>query len=702
LVIVVLSYYAMLIFRYEGYLPEGLEFGSYRLSFFLGAAVIVHLAFNSFLHVYSIVNRYVGLQQALWIVKATVASVAVLLLLDLFWPRSGSMRLVPLSVVLVGGALAGAIMIAFRFYSRAFQTLSLSPVHHGRRVLIVGAGSAGATIAEQIAESPALGLTVVGLVDDNPRLHKMRIHQYPVLGTIADAPRVAEENAVEEFLIAIPSADPKQMERIYSILRQADRPIKVLPAMTAIFEGRVSMADVREIQYEDFLGRLPVETDLGAVAGYLRDRRVLVTGAAGSIGSELCRQISSFEPESLIMVDRNESGLYDLHEWFRARGFSRYTLVATHIQQRGKMARILREHRPHVVFHAAAFKHVPLMEHFPDEAVLNNVRGTLVVAQEAGAAGVERFINISTDKAADPISAMGASKAVAELVVRDVGEEFPATRYCSVRFGNVLGSRGSVIPVFQKQIEAGGPVTVTHRDMTRYFMSISEAVQLVLQAASMADEPEVHGGVFVLNMGEPVKIIDLAAKMIEFATDGGAPPIDIVFTGLRPGERMHELLVGSLEQATPTPHPMIMLVSPVWGSDDGGSGGGPGGGGPGGDGPGGGHTQKDFRQKLRALIALARRHADREEIAQAFGAILPTYQPFSLEESAAFPVGGNGHAEAAHAPAGADATRGADADPSADWAAGTGAAAGTDATPAAGSAGERSPRVGFEDIEGFE
>jgi FlaA1/EpsC-like NDP-sugar epimerase len=626
LVIVVIAYYLMLVFRYQGHLPQGLGFGSYRLSVFLATAVVVHLSFNALFHVYSIVHRYVGLPQALWIVKATAASVALLLVLDLLW-RIGHLRLVPLSVVLVGGAMAGGFMLAFRFYSRIFQTLSLSPVHTGKRVLIVGAGSAAEMLVRQIDKTPALDIRIVGLVDDDPRLHGMRIHQYPIIGTIADTPRLAQKDEIEEFLIAIPSADSKQMERIYSILRQTNLSIKTVPAAAALVEGQVSLADVRELRYEDLLGRAPVETDMAAIAGYLRGRRVLVTGAAGSIGSELCRQIASFEPESLILVDRNESGLYDLHEWFRARRFSGYSLVTTHVQQRGKMRQIFREHRPHVVFHAAAFKHVPLMEHCPDEAVLNNVHATLIVAQEAAAAGVERFINISTDKAADPIGAMGASKAVAELVVRDVGQDHQATRFCSVRFGNVLGSRGSVIPVFQRQIEAGGPVTVTHEDMTRYFMSIQEAVQLVLQAASMADEPGVHGGVFVLNMGEPVKIVDLAAKMIQFASHDGSPPIEIVFTGLRPGERMHELLVGSLEHATPTPHPMVMLVSPVWGS-----------------GSNGGHTQRDFREKVKALIALGRRHAEREEIMQAFQGLLPTYQPFALEDSALFPVGGIGRA----------------------------------------------------------
>ena len=297
----------------------------------------------------------------------------------------------------------------------------------------------------------------------------------------------------------------------------------------------------------------------------------------------------------------------------RIRGFNGHVLCATHIQQRLKMRAIFAEHRPHVVFHAAAFKHVPLMESAPDEAVVNNVGGTLVVAEEAAAAGVERFVNISTDKAADPISAMGASKAMAELVVRDVGRRHPDSRFCSVRFGNVLGSRGSVVPIFRKQIDGGGPVTVTHPEMTRYFMSISEAVQLVLQAASMTGDSASEAGIFILNMGEPVRIIDVAHKMISFAKNGHSSDIEIVYTGLRPGERMHERLVGSREQSGPTAHPLIDALQPAPDST--------------GD-VAPGHA--DFRNRVESLLAVGDAHADREAVIGHMRSFLPTYEPFSL------------------------------------------------------------------------
>jgi FlaA1/EpsC-like NDP-sugar epimerase len=641
LVIVVLAYYLILAFRFQGSIPGSMHFGSLNLAIFLSAAIVLHICLNAVFHVYSIVNRYVGLHQATWIAKAGMLSICVLLLLDLVWP-TGQGRLVPLSVVLVGGSAASAAMIALRFYGRVFQALSLSPVTSARRVLIVGAGEAADMLVRQIDHTPALGIKIAGLVDDDPRLHGMRIQSYRVLGEVGDAPRLARENGATEFFIAIPSIDSQQLERIYRLLKPADLPIKTLPPLSELIEGQATVGDVRELQVEDLLGRQPVEIDLAAIAGYLKGRRVLVTGGAGSIGSELCRQIAGFQPECLIAVDRNESGLYDLHEELRARGFGDHVLCATHIQQRLKMRAVFAEHRPHVVFHSAAFKHVPLMESAPDEAVLNNVGGTLVVAEEAARAGVERFVNISTDKAADPISAMGASKALAEVVLRDLSRRYPDTQFCSVRFGNVLGSRGSVVPIFQRPIAIGGPVTVTHPEMTRYFMSVAEAVQLVLQAASMAGDSSYQCGVFILSMGEPVKILDVARKMISFSGSGKASSVEIVFTGLRPGERMHEMLVGSQERSVPTDHPLVAVLQPAPES-------------PGDSGPG----HDDFRTRLELLLALGDTHADRGVIIESLRSFLPTYQPFSLVDGAGGPfVGGRRRAPQGEEAAGAEEAAG--------------------------------------------
>ena len=624
LIIVFFAYYLIVVFRYEGSIPEKTSLGSPDFSIFIIAAIVLHLGFNAVFHVYSIVTRYVGLSQAKWIVNATVASIVTLVVVDLVVPASSG-RLVPLTVVVVGGCATGVAMTAVRFYSRVFQTRSLKPVS-ATRILLVGAGNAADVLIRQIEQNPSLKLKIIGAVDDDPTLHGMRIHDYPILGSIADAPKFAADRDAEEFFIAIPSASSEQMEQIYQKLKPAGLPIKTLPPLSELMHGSVDVADVHELNIDDLLGRSPVQTDLGAIAGYLKDRRVLVTGAAGSIGSELCRQIARFHPQCLIMVDRNESGLYELHEELRSGEFRCYSLVPTHIQQRLKMRLVFEEHRPEVVFHAAAFKHVPLMEAYPDEAVLNNVVGTQIVAQEAGAAGVKRFVNISTDKAADPVSAMGASKAVAELVVRDTAQDYPNTRFCSVRFGNVLGSRGSVIPIFQSQIAAGGPLTVTHPDMTRYVMSIPEAVQLVMQAASLLDGAD-NDGVFILDMGEPVRILDIAKKMIMLTANGDSPHIDITFTGLRPGEKMNELLVGRQEHAVPTSHSMVTLVRPASNGE-----------GSPAEGP---DARADFRGKLASLVELAQHHADRESVIAGFRSILPTYEPFTFHEASYFPVNGS-------------------------------------------------------------
>ncbi|MGI5939419.1 MAG: polysaccharide biosynthesis protein [Thermoleophilia bacterium] len=625
LVLVFLAYYLILLFYSQGAPSLGMYVDSTHFIIFMVAAIVLHLCLNAVFRVYSIVNRYVGLPQAVWIVRATIVSVILLLLLDAAW-LSGGQRLVPPSVVLVGGAAAGAAMLAVRFYSRVFQTRSLKQISDGKRVVLVGAGEAANILARQVDGTSEAGVTIVGLLDDNPQLRGMRISKHPVLGAIADASQVAEEYDVEEFIITIPSADAAQMENIYARLKKTQLPVRTLPPVSDLVGGRVSMADVRELKIEDILGRSPVQTDLAAIAGYLKGRRVLVTGAAGSIGSELCRQIASFAPENLILVDRDESGLYALHEELRACGFIDYEVVTTHIQHMEKLQLVFQEHRPHVVFHAAAFKHVPFMEICPDEAVFNNVLGTLAVAQASAVVGVERLVNISTDKAVDPISIMGASKRVAEMVVQHVGRENPDCHFSSVRFGNVLGSRGSMLPIFQKQIANGGPVTVTDKNMTRYFMSISEAVQLVLQAAALSTHSDSRDGVFVLEMGEPVSILEIAKKMIHFVANGRSSDIEIQFTGLRPGERLEERLVGLHEHVVPTSHPMIDFVRSVSDSD-----------GDVGCTDREGLAAEDFFVKLERLVELARSNPDRDTMVAAFQTLVPTYVPFELHDTGIFP-----------------------------------------------------------------
>jgi len=649
--IVVFAYYMALQFRFAGGIPAYLHLHSRNFLLFIVLAAAAHLYANWSAAVYTIVNRYVGLTQALHVTYATLAATASLLLTAWLWPDGR--HLLPLSVVLSGGLAAGVIMIGVRFYGRVFHERSLSNVDRGRRLLLVGAGQAADMITREVHRNPALHAQVVGLLDDDPSLRGMRLQNHPVLGTVAEAPRVVRERDATEILICIPSATSDEMARIHRTLRKIGVPIKTLPSIEALVDGTPRLADARPLNIEDLLGRPRVHTDLGAIAAYLKDRRVLITGAGGSIGSELSRQVAGFSPEELVLVDRDESALYHLHEDLKRRGFAGYELVPANILGRVKMGMLFARYRPHVVFHAAAFKHVPLMELHPDEAVLNNVRGTLTVAELAGEAGVERFVNISTDKAVDPVNVMGATKRAAEHVVRMLSARYPATHYCSVRFGNVLGSRGSVVPIFERQIEAGGPVTITHPEMTRYFMMIPEAVQLVLQAAALVEEipaapvsanapggdaatptPAAPYGAFVLEMGEPVRIIDLARQMIEFMANGRASTIDLEFTGLRPGEKLHENLICRAECPVPTSHPLIKLALLTTGQD----------GEPADAGgisssnaadPGG--LPPAFEEHLDTLLALARRHAPPDELLPALHACVPTYEPFDWSQVGAFP-----------------------------------------------------------------
>lgn len=649
--IVVYSYYAALAFRFAGHIPEHLAFQSRNFLIFAGLASAAHLAANWSAAVYSIVNRYVGLPQAIRVGYASVVTTVGLVVVAWLWP--GGQHLLPLSAVLFGGLMAGVIMVGVRFYGRIFHERSLANVSGERRLLLVGAGSAADMIVREAHRNPALRARVVGLLDDDPALQGMRLHNLPVLGVVADAPRVVKERDASEILICIPSATSDEMAVIHRRLKDAGVPIKTLPDIHTLVDGTAGLADARALNIEDLLGRPRIDIDLGAIAAYLEGKRVLVTGAGGSIGSELTRQIAGFHPEELVLVDRDESALYNLHEDLKLRGCVGYRLVPANILGRVKMTQLFERHRPQVVFHAAAFKHVPLMELYPDEAVLNNVRGTRLVGRLAGEHGVERFVNISTDKAVDPVNVMGASKRAAEHVVRMLSARYPATHYCSVRFGNVLGSRGSVVPIFERQIKAGGPVTITHPEMTRYFMMIPEAVQLVLQAVALVEEiPAASAGAiacdvaagydggcppygaFVLEMGEPVRIVDMARQMIEFMADGSGANVEIEFTGLRPGERLHESLLCRNERAEPTSHPLIKLAQLA--ADD-----------PA-EAAGGGHADAPaapptnglppgFEDNLAALIALAARHAPPEEMIPALRVCVPTYEPFDWSQAGAFP-----------------------------------------------------------------
>ena len=489
--ILALAFYLALVFRFEGRIPHGLGLeGSFPAFILLAIVVNIYMAWAA--HAYTIVNRYIGLRQALRIAEAAVVSTLGLMLFVASVPTSE--HLTPLSVIPVGGLLGMVGMIGVRFYSRIFYERSLSNVHSEKNMLIVGAGRSASGIAREFDQGRVPGTRAVGIVDDSLTLQGMRLDDLPILGTLDDLERVVAEYDVTDVMIAFDDPEPEQTAHVYQICHRLDVPVKTLPGLADILDGNASVSYARELRIEDFLGRPPVEIDPQPIEECLRGKRVLVTGAAGSIGSELCRQIGSFSPAEMVLVDKDESGLYHLREELVELGVERCVIKPTSVALRAKMDRLFAFHQPQIVFHAAAFKHVPLMELSPDEAVINNIRGTLVIAEASARHGAERVVYISTDKAVDPSSVMGATKRAGEYLMQYFSAKHPGTRFCSVRFGNVLGSRGSVLPLFRQQIEAGGPVTVTHPDMERYFMTIAEAVKLVLQAATLADDGSGRAG----------------------------------------------------------------------------------------------------------------------------------------------------------------------------------------------------------------
>jgi FlaA1/EpsC-like NDP-sugar epimerase len=553
--IVLESFAIALLFRFAGDVP------SQWLVTFVPFALVGAVVFVALLHesgVYRSILRYTGIYQGVRVASATLVATGILMIISfgvgelLALVEEGATRPMPFGVILIGSVLAFVQLAAVRLYPRVFYELSLREVVDRRtRAAIVGTGEAAVSLAGHIWRTPGMNAQVVGFVADSPEEVGRQIEGVTVLGMPEDLEDLITDHGIDQVIVARPQASREEMDGIWHASRRAKAEVKVMPDLGEFLaQGTLKL---RELQIEDLLGREPVDIDLDALSGYVNGKRVMVTGAAGSIGSELSRQISRLGPAKLVLLDRDESGLYYLNGDLRREEFYDAETVVGDVTNQERIGFLFERYRPHLVFHAAAYKHVPMMELQATECITNNVSGTLNVARAAGAYGAGKFVNVSTDKAVNPANVMGATKRLAETVVRQTAAEYPETVYASVRFGNVLGSRGSVVPTFKQQIEAGGPVTVTHPEMIRYFMTIPEAVSLILQAGAMAEDYATY----VLEMGRPIRITELANKMIEMM---GAPDVRIKFVGLRPGEKLEEELFGEGERSMATDHPMVFKL----------------------------------------------------------------------------------------------------------------------------------------------
>ena len=496
--------------------------------------------------------RYTGLRDVLVLVRSTIAgsvafAVLVIVTGDQDFPRS---------VWIIDGILSLCFVGGFRLSVRLVRDLSVQMTRSSgelRRFFIVGAGNAGESLAREIRKGRQSLYHIAGFVDDDVSKIGERIHGIPIRGTVSHLPRLVDETGVREVIVAVPSASGAQIRRIFDACKRAKVQVRTLPDMGSLLDGRVTMSKVRPVAIQDLLRRDPVRLEVDKICGLVEGQRVVVTGAGGSIGSELCRQIARFSPNHLVLVERNENGLFNIHRELQQR-YPDLPLLpqVVDVTDRIAMEQLLATSRPTALFHAAAHKHVPLMEHNPLEALKNNTFGTRVVSDLCDRLGVERFVLVSTDKAVRPRSVMGASKRAAEIYVQALNRR-SRTRFVTVRFGNVLGSNGSVVPIFQEQIARGGPVTVTHPDMRRFFMTIPEACELILQAGAMGR----GGEIYILDMGESVLVADLARDLIVLSGLRPAEDIEIVFTGIRPGEKLEEQLVAADDEKGQTDHPKI-------------------------------------------------------------------------------------------------------------------------------------------------
>ncbi|XPO21525.1 nucleoside-diphosphate sugar epimerase/dehydratase [Phosphitispora sp. TUW77] len=521
--------------------------------------IVLNIALFLNFKLYRRVWQYASIGELVSLIKAVTLSEFVFFVIHNIVLIKFPHFIVPRSIYILTWAFVILGVGGSRFAWRMFRDtyMKIQPYH--RRTLIIGAGQAGVLIAKELKHSTGSDLYPVAFIDDDPQKWGMEVLGLPILGGRDRIPEFVVSQSIQKIVIAIPSAPRSEISKVIEICKTTRTKIKILPRVSDLINGNISIDMIREVSLDDLLGRDPVHIELEEIADYVAGQVVLVTGAGGSIGSELCRQVAPFSPGKLLLLGHGENSIYNI-EMELKQNFPDLTLetIIADIQDIKRIRQVFRAIRPTVVFHAAAHKHVPLMETHPAEAVKNNIFGTKNLVECAHQFGISRFIMISTDKAVNPTSVMGVSKRVAEIIVQGYGQS-SRTKFALVRFGNVLGSRGSVIPLFQRQIKKGGPVTVTHPDMVRYFMTIPEAVQLVIQAGALAQ----GGEVFILDMGKPVKIVDLARDLIQLSGLEPYKDISIVYTGLRPGEKLFEEILTSEEGIGATKHNRIFIGKPI-------------------------------------------------------------------------------------------------------------------------------------------
>lgn len=544
-VILILMPILALMIRFEGVLPDK------ELTALLGwlpIFVVISLAVFVAYGIYHRIWHYARVRDLIAIVGAVSLSVAMMFVVDIFMGMHIPRSIYVLTWMLTIGGI-GMSRLAFKIN---WDNLT-GDADAKKQVLIVGAGDAGAMMVREIEQNDDAALKIAGFIDDDPRKQGSKLSGFNVLGTTEEIVDICQKRSIDEIIIAMPSVSGDVVRRIAESCRQTGCEVKIMPSLFEMTDGHVNVRTLRDINIEDLLRRDSIHLDFAKITSYVADKTVLITGAGGSIGSEISRQVSRVGAKEIILLGRGENSIYEIYQELKIKFPDQlYRTVIANITDKQRMTEVFGKYKPQVVFHAAAHKHVPLMEIQPAEAVRNNVFGTKNVAELADAYQSEIFVLISTDKAVNPTSVMGATKRCAELVLQEINQH-SETKYVTVRFGNVLGSRGSVVPLFEKQIAAGGPVTITHPEMTRFFMTIPEAVQLVLQAGSQAE----GGEVFLFDMGKPVKIRDMACDLIQLHGLKPNQDIKLVYTGLRPGEKLYEELLTSEEGTTSTKHEKI-------------------------------------------------------------------------------------------------------------------------------------------------